>query len=198
MSSRHVQILLQVSNLSTNSHEYHKTAPKRIPSHRIHEYHSNVLSAHHTDTRMTLQHLGGPIDAVSPEHSSDDKITNSKLIHKRVFAINFPKQNRPNPTKAGSTHYTTSARLFEYAQSQKLSSLTSIKIATISTPPFEGSFVNPWRRSNGCCYKVKTVSTPSSTPKKIRQDQTLSLPSNEHGYASRGFSLKRKTIQTRL
>ena len=111
---------------------------------------------------MTLQQLDRPIGAVSPEYSGD-RITNSKLIHKRMLAKFSPKQDRHNPTKAGSIHYTTSARLFEYAQSQKLSSLTSRKIANISTPPFEGSF-DPWRRSNRYCYKVKTVSNPLPAP----------------------------------
>ena len=128
MSSRHVQILLQASNLCTNIHDHCKTVPKRIPSHSIHEYHCNVLSIHQSTTKMTLQQLDGPIGAVSPEYSSNDRITNSKLIPKQMLATkNSPKQNRHNPTKAGSIHYTTSARLFEYAQSQKLSSLTSRK-----------------------------------------------------------------------
>jgi len=42
-------------------------------------------------------------------------------------ALNSPKQNLHAPTKAESAHCTTSARLSKYAQSQKLSSLTSQK-----------------------------------------------------------------------
>ena len=128
MSSRHIQLLLQASSLCTNIHDHRKTVPKRIPSHSIHEYHCNVLPIHQSTTKMTLQQLDGPIGAVSPEYSSNDRITNSKLTPKQMLAKkNSPKQNRHNPTKAGSIHYTTSARLFEYAQSQKLSSLTSRK-----------------------------------------------------------------------
>ena len=128
MSSRHIQLLLQASSLCTNIHDHCKTVPKRIPSHSIHEYHCNVLPIHQSTTKMTLQQLDGPIGAVSPEYSSNDRITNSKLTPKRVLAQKHSlKQNRHNPTNAGSIHYTTSARLFEYAQSQKLSSLTSRK-----------------------------------------------------------------------
>ena len=42
-------------------------------------------------------------------------------------ALNSPKQNMHAPTKAESVHCTTSARSSKYAQSQKLSSLTSQK-----------------------------------------------------------------------
>ena len=86
MSSRHVQILLQASNLCTNIHDHCKTVPKRIPSHSIHEYHCKVLSIHQSTTKMTLQQLDRPIGAVSPEYSSNDRITNSKLTPKRMLA----------------------------------------------------------------------------------------------------------------
>lgn len=86
MSSRHVQILLQASSLCTNIHDHRKTVPKRIPSHSIHEYHCNVLSIHQSTTKMTLQQLDRPIGAVSPEYSSNDRIMNSKLAPKRMFA----------------------------------------------------------------------------------------------------------------
>ena len=86
MSSRHVQILLQASSLCTNIHDHCKTVPKRIPSHSIHEYHCNVLPIHQTTTKMTLQQLDRPIGAVSPEYSSNDRITNSKLIPNQMLA----------------------------------------------------------------------------------------------------------------
>lgn len=91
MSSRHVQILLQASSLCTNIHDHRKTVPKRIPSHSIHEYHCKVLSIHQSTTKMTLQQLDGPIGAVSPEYSSNDRITNSKLTPKRMLAKKLSK-----------------------------------------------------------------------------------------------------------
>ena len=39
-------------------------------------------------------------------------VTNSKLLHKRMPALNSPKQNIHAPTKAESAHCTTSARFF--------------------------------------------------------------------------------------
>ena len=91
MSSRHVQILLQASSLCTNIHDHCKTVPKRIPSHSIHEYHCKVLSIHQSATKMTLQQLDRPIGAVSPEYSSNDRITNSKLAPKQMLAKTLSK-----------------------------------------------------------------------------------------------------------
>ena len=53
-------------------------------------------------------------------------VTNSKLFPQRMPALNSPKQNM-HATKAELAQCTTSARLSKYAQSQKLSSLTSHK-----------------------------------------------------------------------
>ena len=126
MFSRHVKILLQASNLCTNTHDHHKTVPQKNTISQRTRISLQCIVHPHSTTKMTLQQLDRPIGAVSPEYSGD-RITNSKLIHKRMLAKFSPKQDRHNPTKAGSIHYTTSARLFEYAQSQKLSSLTSRK-----------------------------------------------------------------------
>ena len=129
---------------------------------------TNVISMQYPNTilntKMTLPQLVGPIDVVSPEHSSGDRSHEFQIASSKNASIEFSKAEYARPTKAELAHCTTSSRSSKYAQSQKLSSLTSQKIPDISTPPFEGSFVHPWRRSNGYPYRAKTVSTPYRHP----------------------------------
>ena len=85
------------------------------------------------NTKMTLPQLVGPIDVVSPEHSSGDRSHEFKLLPQRMASIEFSKAEYARPTKAELAHCTTSSRSSKYAQSQKLSSLTSQKLPDIST-----------------------------------------------------------------
>ena len=103
-------------------------------------------------------------------------VTNSKLLHKRMPALNSPKQNMHAPTKAESAHCTTSARLSKYAQSQKLSSLTSQKYWIFPHPlSREASSIHGVVRTD-THTELKLFQPPTSTPKKIRQDQTFPYP----------------------
>ena len=116
----------QIYVLCTNIHDHHKTVlQKNTISQRTRISLQGIVHPHST-TKMTLQQLGRSIGAASPEYfrrqNNDFQIDSQTNARKRLS-----KEDRHNPTKAGSIHYTTSARLFEYAQSQKLSSLTSRK-----------------------------------------------------------------------
>ena len=101
-----------------------KTCPKSAPGFAsIHKYSwlplnrsqqinsltasTNVISMQYPNTilntKMTLPQLVGPIDVVSPEHSSGDhRVTNSKLLPQRMPALNSPKQNMHVPPKQNS------------------------------------------------------------------------------------------------
>ena len=80
------------------------------------------------------------------------------------------------PTKAESAHCTTSARSSKYAQSQKLSSLTSQKYRIFPHPlSREASSIHGVVRMD-TYTELKLFQPPTSTPKKICQDQTSPYP----------------------
>ena len=130
--------MLQASHLFTNIHGYHNTDPNRHESHRIHEcimsmqYPNTILN-----TKMTLSQLVGPIDVVSPEHSSGDQSHEFQIASSKNASIEFSKAECARPTKAELAHCTTSSRSSKYAQSQKLSLLTSQKYRIFSQERFE-------------------------------------------------------------
>jgi len=76
---------------------------------------------------LLVDQLVGPIDVVSPEHSSGDRSHEFQIASLKNASIEFSKAEYARPTKAELAHCTTSACLSKYAQSQKLSSLTSQK-----------------------------------------------------------------------
>ena len=92
---------------------------------------TNVISMQYPNTilntKMTLPQLVGPIDVVSPEHSSGDRSHEFQTASSKNANIEFSKAEYARPTKAELAHCTTSSRSSKYAQSQKLSSLTSQK-----------------------------------------------------------------------
>ena len=79
---------------------------KQIPTDTSLTASTNVISMPYPNTipntKMTLPQLVGPIDVVSPEHSSGDRVTNSKLLPQRMPALNSPKQNMHAPPKQNS------------------------------------------------------------------------------------------------
>ena len=127
LSSRHVRKVLQASHLFTNIHGYHK----QIPTDTSLTASTNVISMQYPNTilntKMTLPQLVGPIDVVSPEHSSGDRSHEFQIASSKNASIEFSKAEYARPTKAELAHCTTSSRSSKYAQSQKLSSLTSQK-----------------------------------------------------------------------
>ena len=104
---------------------------KQIPTDNSLTASTNVISMQFPNTipntEMTLPQLVGPIDVVSPEHSSGDRSHEFHIASSKNVSIKFYKAEYARPTKAELAHCTTSARLSKYAQSQKLSSLTSHK-----------------------------------------------------------------------
>ena len=92
MSSRHVR---KCSRLRIYLQIFMVTI-KQIPTDTSLTASTNVISMQYPNTipntKMTLPQLVGPIDVVSPEHSSGD-VTNSKLLPQRMPALNSPKQN---------------------------------------------------------------------------------------------------------
>ena len=104
---------------------------KQIPTDNNLTASTNVISMQYPNTipntKMTLPQLVGPIDVVSPEHSSGDRSHEFQIASSKNASIEFSKAEYARPTKAELAHCTTSARLSKYAQSQKLSSLTSQK-----------------------------------------------------------------------
>ena len=104
---------------------------KQIPTDNSLTASTNVISMQYPNTilntKMTLPQLVGPIDVVSPEHSSGDRSHEFQIASSKNASIEFSKAEYAHPTKAELAHCTTSARLSKYAQSQKLSSLTSHK-----------------------------------------------------------------------
>ena len=175
MSSRHVRKVLQASYLFTNIHGYHKTDPNRYQSQS-----TNVISMQYPNTipntKMTLPQLVGPIDVVSPEHSSGDRSHEFQIASSKNASIEFSKAEYARPTKAELAHCTTSSRSSKYAQSQKLSSLTSQKYRIFPHPlSREASSIHGVVRKD-THTELKLFQPPTSTPKKIRQDQTLPYP----------------------
>ena len=104
---------------------------KQIPTDNSLTASTNVISMQYPNTilntKMTLPQLVGPIDVVSPEHSSGDRSHEFQIASSKNASIEFSKAEYARPTKAELAHCTTSARSSKYAQSQKLSSLTSQK-----------------------------------------------------------------------
>ena len=81
---------------------------KQIPTDNSLTASTNVISMQYPNTilntKMTLPQLVGPIDVVSPEHSSGDhRVTNSKLLAQRMPALNSLKQNMHVPPKHSHT-----------------------------------------------------------------------------------------------
>ena len=128
------------------------------------------------NTKMTLPQLVGPIDVVSPEHSSGDQSHEFQIASSKNASIEFSTAEYARPTKAELAHCTTSSRLSKYAQSQKLSSLTSQKYRIFPHPlSREASSIHGVVRTD-THTELKLFQPPTSTPKKIRQDQTLPYP----------------------
>ena len=105
---------------------------KQIPTDNSLTASTNVISMQYPNTipntKMTLPQLVGPIDVVSPGHSSGDRSHEFQIASSKNASIEFSKAEYARPTKAELAHCTTSARSSKYAQqSQKLSSLTSHK-----------------------------------------------------------------------
>ena len=104
---------------------------KQIPTDNSLTASTNVISMQYPNTilntKMTLPQLVGPIDVVSPEHSSGDRSHEFQIASSKNASIEFSKAEYARPTKAELAHCTTSSRSSKYAQSQKLSSLTSQK-----------------------------------------------------------------------
>ena len=104
---------------------------KQIPTDTSLTASTNVISMQYPNTilntKMTLPQLLGPIDVVSPEHSSGDRSHEFQIASSKNVSIEFSKAEYARPTKAELAHCTTSSRSSKYAQSQKLSSFTSQK-----------------------------------------------------------------------
>ena len=141
---------------------------------------TNVISMQYPNTilntKMTLPQLVGPIDVVSPEHSSGDQSHEFQIASSKNASIEFSKAEYARPTEAELAHCTTSSRSSKYAQSQKLSSLTSQKYRIFPHPlSREASSIHGVVRTD-THTELKLFQPPTSTPKKIRQDQTLPYP----------------------
>ena len=153
---------------------------KQIPTDNSLTASTNVISMQYPNTilntKMTLPQLVGPIDVVSPEHSSGDRSHEFQIASSKNASIEFSKAEYARPTKAELAHCTTSARLSKYAQSQKLSSLTSQKYWIFPHPlSREASSIHGVARTD-THTELKLFQPPTSTPKKTRQDQTLPYP----------------------
>ena len=153
---------------------------KQIPTDTSLTASTNVISMQYPNkilnTKMTLPQLVGPIDVVSPEHSSGDRSHEFQIASSKNASIEFSKAEYARPTKAELAHCTTSSRSSKYAQSQKLSSLTSQKYRIFPHPlSREASSIHGVVRTD-THTELKLFQPPTSTPKKIRQDQTLPYP----------------------
>ena len=97
---------------------------KQIPTDNSLTASTNVISMQYPNTilntKMTLPQLVGPIDVVSPEHSSADRSHEFQIASPKNASIEFSKAEYAR-SQAESAPCTTSARLSKYAQSQKLS-----------------------------------------------------------------------------
>ena len=129
---------------------------------------TNVVSMQYPNTlpntKMTLRQLVGPIEVVSPEHSSDDRNHEFQIASQMNACIEFSKAEyaRSHQNRIRTLHHFSS--FIQICTKPEAFLAHQPKIQDISTPPFEGSFVNPWRRSNGYLYRAKTVSTPYKHP----------------------------------
>ena len=136
---------------------------KQIPTDTSLTASTNVISMQYPNTilntKMTLPPLVGPIDVVSPEHSSGDRSHEFQIASSKNASIEFSKAEYARPTKL--YHFIS---FIQICTKPEAFLAHQPKIPDISTPPFEGSFVHPWRRSNGYPYRAKTVSTPYQHP----------------------------------
>ena len=130
---------------------------------------TNVISMQYPNTilntKMTLPQLAGPIDVVSPEHSSGDRSHEFQIASSKNASIEFILQSRictPHQCRTRTLYHFSS--FIQICTKPEAFLAHQPKIPDISTPPFEGSFVHPWRRSNGYPYRAKTVSTPYQHP----------------------------------
>ena len=116
------------------------------------------------NTKMTLRQLVRPIEVVSPEHSSDDRSHEFQIASQMNACIEFSKAEyaRSHQSRIRTLHHFSS--FIQICTKPEAFLAHQPKIQDISTPPFEGSFVNPWRRSDGYLYRAKTVSTPYKHP----------------------------------
>ena len=141
---------------------------KQIPKDNSLTASTNVISMQYPNTilntKMTLPQLDGPIDVVSPEHSSDDRSHEFQIASQKNASIEFSKAEyaRSHQSRIRTLHHFSS--FIQICTKAEAFLAHQPKILDISTPPFEGSFVNPWRRSNGYPYRAKTVSTPYQHP----------------------------------
>ena len=141
---------------------------KQIPKDDSLTVSTNVISMHYPNTlpntKMTLRQLVRPIEVVSPEHSSDDRSHEFQLASQMNACIEFSKVEyaRSHQSRIRTLHHFSS--FIQICTKPEAFLAHQPKIQDISTPPFEGSFVNPWRRSNGYLYRARTVSTPYRHP----------------------------------
>ena len=141
---------------------------KQIPTDNSLTASTNVISIQYPNTilntKMTLPQLVGPIDVVSPEHSSGDRSHEFQIASPKNASIEFSK------AEYACSHQSRIRTPYHFSSFIQICTKPEAflahqpKILDISTPPFEGSFVNPWRRSNGYPYRAKTVSTPYQHP----------------------------------
>ena len=127
---------------------------KQIPTDNSLTASTNVISMQYLNTipntKMTLPQLVGPIDVVSPEHSSGDRSHEFQIASSKNASIEFSKAEYARPTKAELAH-----RSSKYAQSQKLSSLTSHKYWIFPHKRTKGSpnryMALNWLLKKRCC-----------------------------------------------
>ena len=141
---------------------------KQIPTDTSLTASTNVISMQYPNTvlntKVTLPQLVGPIDVVSPEHSSGDRSHEFQIASSKN-GIEFILQSRictPHQCRTRTLYHFSS--FIQICTKPEAFLAHQPKIPDISTPPFEGSFVHPWRRSNGYPYRAKTVSTPYQHP----------------------------------
>ena len=134
---------------------------KQIPTDNSLTASTNVLSMQYPNTilntKMTLPQLVGPIDVVSPEHSSGDRSHEFQIASPKNASIEFSK------AEYARSHQSRIRTLYHFSSFIQICTKPEAFLAH-QPPPFEGSFVNPWRRSNGYPYRAKTVSTPYQHP----------------------------------
>ena len=141
---------------------------KQIPKDDSLTASTNVVSMHYPNTlpntKMTLRQLVRPIEVVSPEHSSDDRSHEFQIASQMNACIEFSKAEyaRSHQSRIRTLHHFSS--FIQICTKPEAFLAHQPQIQDISTPPFEGSFVNPWRRSNEYLYRAKTVSTPYKHP----------------------------------
>ena len=81
---------------------------KQIPTDTSLTASTNVISMQYPNTilniKMTLPQLVGPIDVVSPEHSSGDRSHEFQIASSKNASIEFSKAEYARPTKLQNSH----------------------------------------------------------------------------------------------